>query len=701
MKKNIKSFVLVSKSKLEKTPLINYLGSIKVKLAIGLLIPILFLAIYGVVSYKKSEDAIINNYEMSASDTINAINKYMNLGLEMAEVSSMEIILDINFKKFFALNYDEAMSSVKSYDDLNDSINLNARSNYFVSNIHIIGANGVVVSTVSGADDNLYDPIIKSQIGTTFKESKAQYLWLGDHAELDNILLKDKQVYDGNTYATTIIRKFSDSRGYIIFDISTDKVKTMFSDYDMGEGSILGFITADGKETLSNSDSSNVFTGLSYYQKALESEELNGYSYEKYNGKDYLFIYSRFEGMPGVICSLIPKSTILNEVRGIKTLSMVFVTLACIVALGIVIIITKVITDTIKSLNQPISQAAKGDLTVKFNTNRKDEFNTLTKGISDMITNMSNLIGEVQGVGGTVNNSAKHLSFTSRELLEATRGISATIDDISGGIIHQAEDAEHCLSQMSGLAGQINQLYDNTNENEKIADYTRMITADGIHIIEELNDKSKATSEITQDVILKIQEFETQSKKIESFVNVINEIASQTNLLSLNASIEAARAGDAGRGFAVVAEEIRKLADQSMNAANQIKKTVADIALKNRETVATAEKAEEIVESQTGALNKTIDVFNNISNHVNDLAKNFKDILLRINNIETVKEETLNSIQNISAVTQQTAASSEEMNATALIQTESVERLRESAIVLEKDAIKLEEAIKIFKINIE
>lgn len=695
MKKRGISFLSVIISKIKELPKSR---SIKVKLSIGLIIPILFLAIYGFISYKKSEEAIIDNYKASASNTINAINKYMSLGLETAEISSMEIILDINFKKYFEMSYEDAMASTKSYDDLQDRISLNTRSNYFVSDIHIIGANGVGISTTSGINSHLFESVVNSSIGTAFEESRAQYMWLGYHDELDKILFKDKE-YNTANYACTIIRKFSDSSGFIIFDISTDRIREMFADYGMGEGSIMGYITADGRETLSDPELSNVFTNLSYYQEALDSETMSGYSKEKYYGKNYLFIYSKLEGIPGMICSLVPMSTILNEVKGIRTLSIIFITIACIIAIVIVFIITKGITDTIKNMNKSISQAAMGDLTIQFNTNRNDEFYTLAKGISDMVEHMRNLIGEVQSFSGGVNNSAKHLSITSNELLEATKGISATIDDIGNGIIHQAEDSQHCATQMSGLSEQITRLYENTEENEKIADYTKSVTNDGIQIIEELNNKSKATSEITQDVIRKIQEHEAQSKKIENFVNIINDIAEQTNLLSLNASIEAARAGESGRGFAVVAEEIRKLADQTMDAAGQIQKTVKDIVMQNKETVTTAEKAENIVTSQIEALTKTINVFNKISNHVNNLANNFKGIMVRLKNIETVKEDTLKSIQNISAVTQQTAASAQEMNATALIQTEAVERLRESAAILENDAKKLEHAIKIFKIS--
>lgn len=118
MKHNKLSSSLRLKTFIEKLPVSRLWGSIKAKLMIGLLIPILVFLIYGIISYKKSEDAIISNYEASASDTISAINKYMGIGLNLAEKSTMEITFDINFMDFFKLKYQEAINSVKSHLDV-------------------------------------------------------------------------------------------------------------------------------------------------------------------------------------------------------------------------------------------------------------------------------------------------------------------------------------------------------------------------------------------------------------------------------------------------------------------------------------------------------------------------------------------------------------------------------------------------------
>jgi methyl-accepting chemotaxis protein len=364
-----------------------------------------------------------------------------------------------------------------------------------------------------------------------------------------------------------------------------------------------------------------------------------------------------------------------------------------------IIFIAGGVSKAISSLMKSIAQASKGDLTTQFFTKSNDEFLVLSDGISNMMKSMRKLIGEVQEVGTKVSSSAGGMSITSEELLIAAKGISQTIDDIEKGIVQQASDTEQCLVQMAGLSEQINHVYNNTNEIEMIADNTKIIAGEGIVIVNELNEKSKATANITHNVISKIQEFEIQSKNIAGFVSTINEIASQTNLLSLNASIEAARAGDAGRGFAVVADEIRKLADQSVQAANQIQNIVKEIASKTKDTIDTAKEAESIVESQTVSLNKTIQVFDFINDHVNDLASNLNNISNGIKSIETAKADTMDAIQDISAVSEETAAASEEVSATAINQIDSVERMRNAAIELANNAKNLEEAIKIFKIN--
>lgn len=694
-KKNAKDEVGNEK---QKTSLFHKVQSIKVRLAVGLLIPVILLAVYGVYSYNTSEKALQETYERSATDTINAISTYLNLGFVMIDKSSMELALDININKFFKLTYEESQETVKTIEDITSRISLGKQMNSFIYDIHLIGENGFDLSSTLGINDYLYRPITDSVIGKEFKEKKTQFLWRGEHAELDKMLLKDNKEYSTESYATSIIRKINGGVGYAIFDVSSVGITDMFAKYNLGEGSMIGYITSDGRETLVNSKE-DIFSELDFYKAALSGEAVSGFSYEQYKGSAYAFVYSKLTDSDGMVCALIPKSTILGDLQNIKTWSIGLVTASCVIAIIVMIIIAGGITKAIKTINQSITKLSQGDLTTQFDTNRKDEFKALSVGITDMMKDMRNLIGEVQEVGGTVSTSAVSLSSTSGELLDATKGISRTIEEIGQGIVQQAEDTERCLVQMSNLSSEINQVYTNTNVIEQIANNTQVIASEGMDIIGELSNKSKATSEITQDVIRKIQEFNQESKKIEGFVNVIDNIASQTNLLSLNASIEAARAGEAGKGFAVVAEEIRKLADQTVGAAKQIQLTVKDINIQNKETVATAERAENIVASQTEALGKTISVFDDISKHVNDLALNLNDILQRMKVIETAKDDTLNAIQNISAVTEQTSASSEEVNATALNQVESVERLQLSAKVLEEDAKKLEDAIRFFKIS--
>jgi methyl-accepting chemotaxis protein len=674
--------------------------NIRTKLLIGLLVPVILLGVYGFISYRTAENTIISNYQKSSAGTLNAISDYLSFGLNIVDEKSQELVSDSGVRVYYnkRTGSEDPLMLINQQHTIQADIGLAKKTNSFIASIHVIGEYGKGLSTEVKESDSYYKAFAGSPEAKLFEDNSVTYTWIGSHNDLDQALTTADLIYNTDNYALSIVRRMASNHGYVVIDIAKQPVLDMFAKYSLGDGSIVGLVNGDGREILAGIEAESLFTGLSRFDDAVGSENPFGDYDETYKGKDYLFLYSKIAGANVTVCALIPTSTILKEVAGVKTLSLAFSTIACVFAALMVFFIAGGVSRAIRSLMKSMEQASKGDLTTQFTAKSHDEFLVLADGISNMLKNMRLLIGEVQDVGGKVSSSAGGMSVTSEELLVAAKGISKTIDDIENGVVQQADDTEQCLLQMTELSEQINHVYNNANEIEQIADNTKTIAGEGRVIVNELNEKAKATADITQNVISKIQEFENHSKNIAGFVSTINEIASQTNLLSLNASIEAARAGDAGRGFAVVADEIRKLADQSVQAANQIQKIVKEIAVKTMDTVETAKHAENIVASQTTSLNKTVQVFDSINSHVNDLANNLNNIANGIKKIENAKNDTMDAIQNISAVSEETAASSEEVSATAINQIDAVERMRLASVELANDARILEEAIKAFKI---
>jgi methyl-accepting chemotaxis protein len=668
---------------------------IRFTLLFGFAVPVILMAVFGIISYQKSSSAVIGNYEKSTTDTLNAVKDYIALSINQVSEKSVEFQNSKAVADYYENKDKLSMGeNSKLYGAVKDQSVLVKSSGSSIIALHIFSEDRNGFSIGSTMPKDIYSQFLETEEGKLISNSTARYIWVGNHKGFDDTLSGVQEL----PYSFSIIRKMGKAKGFIIMDISKDYIMNTISRIDLGEGSIIGFITNDGKETLTNTEEQSVFTGLSYYQDSLKSEDAYGYSYQNYNDQEYLYLYSKVEDTGAFVCALVPKSTIIAEALEIRQLSILFVTFACIFAFIIGTIIAAGIGNAISKLVKAISKAANGDLTTTFDTRRKDEFRILSHSLNDMMGSMRNLIGEVAEVGLKFSDSTKVVSNTSSNFLESTKGISLAIEEIEKGVVQQAEDTEKCLSEMSNLSDKINQVYSSTYEIEQIAGDTKAIIGEGIVIVDELNDKSKASNDITHVVITEIEALEVQSRSIADFVKTINEIASQTNLLSLNASIEAARAGDAGRGFAVVADEIRKLADQTVTAASQIQKIVAGIQTKTKGTVVSAKQAENIVGSQGESLNKTVTVFENINKHVANLVNNLNNISKGIKGIEEAKEDTLDAIRNISAISQQTATSSEEVSATATNQIDSVENLSGSALELAEEAKKLETAIQRFRI---
>lgn len=698
----------------------NRWGSISAKLIIAFSIPIALILTLGIASYQKASDAIIKKTETATRETIEAKGTYLALGFEQIMDRSLEILsMEEAQNYYFNKNLDASkMSSEtqKSKEAVGKRIQNIASINDFIYNIYLLGSVGRGISTAQlDMKESFYSELLDTPLGKELDSSSDSIGWISNHDFFEEKIAIDNPKYEASEYAISLWRKANFSTTvYVFVDIKQSVIDETISELNFGPGSYTAFIAPGGKTSImegsekntsndenisdSNTNPSIDITSLPYYESALISADTSGHYYGDYAGEKYLFVYSKIGDTGAILCSLIPNSIIVSDAKPIQQLTLFIVSLAIILAILSCFIISTSLNRAVKSMIHSLSKATKGDLTVTFDTKRRDELGTLAKGNTLMLQGMRGLIKNMEQLGAQVTLSSKDVTSSTELFLNSSKNISLAIEEIQEGVVQQANDTEQCLIQMQHLSNEINTVYDNTHNISHIADSTHSIVSEGILIMEELHSASKAASEITNTIMTQIKELKLQSQSIGSIVTTINDIASQTNLLSLNASIEAARAGEVGKGFGVVATEIRNLADQSMNASQDIEHIIDLIQQKTNTTVDTVQQAEDIVEIQSKSLSKSFTAFEQINQHVEELISSLSMISKGITDIEHAKEGTLNSLENISAISEETASATEEMGATALEQVSAIGKLDESANILLENAKNMEEAISIFQL---
>ena len=219
------------------------------------------------------------------------------------------------------------------------------------------------------------------------------------------------------------------------------------------------------------------------------------------------------------------------------------------------------------------------------------------------------------------------------------------------------------------------------------------------NILKQLIDGQHEMVEHIGVVSDKTHEANQAAEKIAEVVSLITEIASQTNLLSLNASIEAARAGDAGRGFAVVAENIKQLAEQTTSSAADIQDIIHDLETKSNETVEKTDAVNKIVNKQSEDMKKTADILNQVIKGIIGLIDRIDGIATSVANMDKSKEKVVDVIQNLSSVSQENAASTEETSASTSMAMGTIEGIANEAVQLKQIAQDLEDRMKAFVIE--
>lgn len=686
---------------------IRMFSGIRFKITISFIVPVVLMIGMGVFSYERSAKALTENYESASKSTIDTTADYMNLVLETIRTMSYDIAVSTTAREYYGGAYSsDPYKESTIYNTLKNELDSRKIGNAYLRTIVFTANYGKDVTTaLSSSMKGIYNDFRELDIAK--RVDKEDVVWVGYHPEVDEYMETSK-------YAFGVIRKAYNTSyrqvGYLLVDVDYDKIAENISSVNMGENAVLALITPDGREisyrrladndeeAANNTLDTSYIVGTDLYDMILASEESDGSEYIEYENERYLMLYHRLEVDGFMIVSLVPEAYIIADANETAVYTAVTVAATALIVIIIGFVLSTSIGTTIRKIMNGLEKASTGDLTVDIHTRRKDEFMILCDSTNQMIGNIRALLDKADTVSKAVGKSSESVGGNSGILLEETKSITSSIAEIEQGIVTQAQDAENCLTRMDDLSKKIGVVSDNAGKIANVADTTKQIVSNGLETIQELKDKAKATTKVTAEVISNIQDLEEASQSIAKIIGAINDIADETSLLSLNASIEAARAGDAGRGFAVVADSIRKLAEQSLNSVNEIKGIVGKIQKQTVDTVEVAKQAEVIVNSQEDALKNTIDVFKDIDKHVSGLADNLSEISSGIDDMDIAKRDTLSAIESISAVSEETASSVTAVNEAATKQLEAVKKLNNESEELINHSEDLVEAINKFTI---
>lgn len=347
-----------------------------------------------------------------------------------------------------------------------------------------------------------------------------------------------------------------------------------------------------------------------------------------------------------------------------------------VIALVIMISFSVLITgNIIKPVNTIVNVAdamAKGQLHLQnISYESKDEIGVLSRSFSMMHIKLRELITRIQESSQSVDMTAEQLKINASEATIATEEVAKTLNEISQGASHQSVDTEEASHRISELAEIIEM---NTLSAGKLATSSmnmETLTMEGIQVIEVLTKKTEQSDQVLREIFDVIELTNESAEKIGDASRLISGIAEQTNLLALNAAIEAARAGEAGKGFAVVADEIRKLAEESSKSTSYIDNMLKDLVTNAQKASKTSNDVKEIIKEQVSSVDLTKEKYTSIADAIHITTEETKNVARLSEQMEYNRKEVVTVLESLAKIantnadrTEQTSAASQEMLST-------------------------------------
>lgn len=504
---------------------------------------------------------------------------------------------------------------------------------------------------------------------------------------------------EGNviTFAKGVLDKNDNLSGVISLELSMDNITKMLKEIT-NEYSLITLLSKDYEYLCSSAEIMTAEEGTDFIEYSKTHEGY--YEYKNKNNKKVDIINTKMDNdyTDWKLIVSFDREHKYSEVVKLKNGNSASTMIFIIIVLIIFTIVSRRMTNNINTLVKSFELASKGNLKEDVKLNSNDEFDLLAHYFNNMISGIKDLVSSVQNSSKVITDGTNTLSESSSDTNKSMTEIAFAMENITNATSKLAENSQNSTEDMQFLSNQINQIDENMDEFNEIVNNTDDLNKKGFLIMNNLVEKSTLLNDSNSEVFNNFMAVKESIEQIKSISETITNISKQTNLLSLNAQIESARAGEAGRGFAVVANEVKKLSEQSADSTNAIKEIISTILLKTEQTMSSMENLNKTFEEQDIALSNTQNIFLNLTDSISVLTEKDEEVKHLISSMRDKKDMVLQQIEEMSSYTEENTAIIEEVTASIEEVTSSMQNIDTQISEIQKLSDKFNSQVNKFKV---
>lgn len=605
-----------------------------------------------------------------------------------------------------------------------------------IQNEKLIVENIASQSEIEGMMYIIQAPVLKAYLGSTDflelgivdTEGKVKYTD-GTEADLSD---RDyiKEALTGKTVVSDVIiskvtnepvmmiaapiYKNSTLAGLVLARSDANKMSTVISDMGYGDNGY-GYIINDEGTVMAHPDKSLVTEMFNPIKEVGEDKSLTSvaalftkilkekqgvYEYT-YDGKD---IYSGYAAIPDTTWYYVvtaDKKEVMSRLTDLTGIIIASFVISLVISTIITLIlgnsIVNPIARTVKHAGKIANLDISSDMEEKY-LKKKDEIGMLAGALQNIMQSFRGIIMELKSASAELTDTAGKMTEMSEESAASSQEISTTISELARAATNHAEHTQEGSLRAQDLGGAIEKNQKSFMSLNKATKKMVIMLEEGTGAMDTLRIRTEENNSAADEIREVITRTNESAQRIGQASEMISQIAEQTNLLALNAAIEAARAGEAGKGFAVVADEIRKLAEQSTSSTSEIDKIVEELQKNTNGAVRTIEKMTLAIGEQAQSVDNSQRSFEGISGAIHRANDAVDGLSKSGDEMEQVKMGIIETMESLSAIAEEDSASTEELSASLEEQTASLEEMATSSKTMDELATKLETIIRKFQV---